>query len=73
MGRGENRGESDRKNPAPGVSLSALWCPLCRADTIWPAGMLLSKGLGGVERVSYLEGGWVTADRYSINSTGVNY
>lgn len=37
-------GMSHPENPARGVS---LWCPLCRADTIWPAGMLLSRGWRG--------------------------
>lgn len=31
-----------------GFSLSAQWCPLYRADTIWPAGMLLSRGWRGL-------------------------
>lgn len=37
------RNVSSRKSCSWGFSLSALWCPLCRADTIWPAGMLLSR------------------------------
>lgn len=42
----------------------SLWCPLrraeqSRADTIWPAGMLLSVGwrVGGIEGVSCPAGG----------------
>ena len=52
MRRGGNQrgGMSHPENPAGGVfPLLTLWCPLCRADTIWPAGMQPSRGLEELE------------------------
>lgn len=56
MGSEHWSGMSHLENLAHGVSLSALCCPPSRADTIWPAGMLLSRGWW-VKGVSYAEGG----------------
>lgn len=56
-GRDQWSGMSPPENAAGGVSLSVLWCPSSRTDTIWPAGMLLSRGASGVNAASYADRG----------------
>lgn len=57
MSRGGGRdhwgGMSHPENPAHGVSLSALWCPLCRADAIWNA---TEQGVEGLRETPKLKG-----------------
>ena len=62
-GRDQWSGMSPPEKPAGGVYLPVLWCPPSRTDTIWPAGMLLSKGGGvGLMLPPTLTGGWVRAE-----------
>lgn len=75
VGRAKQSGMSPPENTVSGVSLPALWCPPSRTDTIWPAGMLLSSGGGGVNAASYAEGWGGGGDGLglSINSASRNH
>lgn len=53
--------------------LSRLSGVCCAEQT--PSGQLecYRAGAGGVKGVSYVAGGWVMAERWGINSSGINH